>query len=281
MGNGTSDFLHLVDKSLTYAINLNILFHSNFSTMKHSIFIAFGLVIAMTVSCQNNTDQTIDEEGFISLFNGEDISNWKVPKGDNGHWKVLDGVIDYDAESEAPGDKNLWTKKEYQDFIFCVEWRIKETPWKNPRVPIILPSGLHKLDENGEEIKIVVPDSDSGILLRGNDKSQVNIWCWPVGSGEVYGYRMDRSMSAEVRRGVTPKVNADHNIGDWNSYRIQVIDNFLTVDLNGIRIIENAELPGLPESGAIGLQHHGHKRDGEWVSPPALVQFRNIKIKEL
>ena len=39
--------------------------------------------------------------GYVSLFNGRDLSGWKVPEGDNGHWKVVDGVIDYDALSEA------------------------------------------------------------------------------------------------------------------------------------------------------------------------------------
>ena len=82
-----------------------------------------------------------------------------------------------------------------------MDWRIKETPWSNPSVPLILPSGLHKLNEHGEEIQMTVPDSDSGIVLRGQGKAQVNIWCWPVGSGEVYGYRMDKSMPAEVRAG--------------------------------------------------------------------------------
>jgi len=220
-------------------------------------------------------------EGFTTLFNGKDFTNWKVPVGDNGHWKILDGVIDYDAESEAEKDKNLWSEKVYEDFVLFVDWRIKETPWDNPRVPIILPSGLHKLNENGEEITITVPDSDSGILLRGQGKSQVNIWCWPTGSGEVYGYRMDKDMPPAVRAAVTPKVLADKNIGEWNTFKITVQDDFLTVVLNGITVIENAFLPNLPESGAIGLQHHGNKMDGEWVSPPALVQFRNISIKEL
>src|SRR5688572_23057910 len=100
-------------------------------------------------------------EGFTSLFNGKDFTGWKVPKGDNGHWKVLDGVIDYDAQSEAPDDKNLWTEKEYGDFVFRVDWRIKETPYLNPRVPIIMPDGTHKLDASGQEIKMTVPDSDS------------------------------------------------------------------------------------------------------------------------
>ena len=218
--------------------------------------------------------------GFKSLFNGSDFTNWKLPDGDNGHWKIKDGVIDYDAESEAQ-DKNLWTDKEYKDFILYVDWRIKETPWKNQNVPLILPSGLHKLDENGKPIAMTLPDSDSGIILRGVGKCQANIWCWPIGSGEVYGYRMDEKMPPEVRRGVTPKVNADKNIGEWNTFKITMKSNRMTVDLNGINIIENALLPELREKGRIALQHHGSKKDGEWVSPPSLVQFRRVYIKEL
>jgi hypothetical protein len=55
----------------------------------------------------------------------------------------------------------------------------------------------------------------------------------------------------------------------------------LTVVLNGVTVIENADLPGLQLRGPIGLQHHGSMKDGKWTSPPALVQFRNIEIKEL
>lgn len=248
--------------------------------MKNKLFL-FSLFLFITMNSFSQSNLKGIPEGFESLFNTKDLTNWKVPAGDNGHWIVLDAVIDYDAESEAVGDKNLWTEKSYKDFVLYIDWRIKETPWENPRVPIILPSGLHKKNKEGKNILTKVPDSDSGILLRGNDKSQCNIWCWPIGSGEVYGYRMDKSMPAEVRKGVTPKMKADNNIGEWNTFIITLVDNMLTVNLNGHNVIEKAELPGLPESGAIGLQHHGAKRDGEWVSPPALVQFRNIYIKEI
>ncbi len=66
--------------------------------------------------------------GFVSLFNGRDFTGWRVPEGDGGHWKVVDGVIDYDAQSQAPKEKDLWTTGEYKDFVLRVEWRIKETP---------------------------------------------------------------------------------------------------------------------------------------------------------
>jgi hypothetical protein len=219
-------------------------------------------------------------EGFVSLFNGTDFTHWKVPEGDNGHWRIVDGVIDYDASSEATGDKNLWSAKEYGDFTLLVDWRIKETPYNNPKVPIIKPDGTHKKDAQGNEIRMSLPDSDSGIFLRGQGKSQINIWCWPIGSGEVYGYRMDKSMPSEVRAGVTPRINADKDIGEWNTFEIAMKADRLWVKLNDQQVIESAQLPGIPARGPIALQHHGGKRNGEWTSPPALVQFRNISIRE-
>src|SRR4051794_38872242 len=76
--------------------------------------------------------------GFVSLFNGRDLAGWKAPEGDNGHWKVLNGVIDYDARSEAPTDKNLWSEKEYKDFVLKIDWCIKETTGLYP-IPTVLP----------------------------------------------------------------------------------------------------------------------------------------------
>jgi len=66
-----------------------------------------------------------------------------------------------------------------------------------------------------------------------------------------------------------------------NTFKITMKGDRLTVELNGIIVIENALLPGIAEKGPIGLQHHGDKKNGDWVSPPSLVQFRNIYIKEL
>ena len=242
-----------------------------------SICSASCLVLTLSLFAQEEKAPA----GFVSLFNGKDLTNWKVPAGDNGHWKIVNNVIDYDAESEAKEDKSLWTEKTYKDFELYVDWRIKETPWSNPRVPLILPSGLHKLNEKGEQITTTVPDSDSGILLRGVGKCQANIWCWPIGSGEVYGYRMDDKMPAEVRRGVTPTINADKNIGEWNTFKITMKGDRMTVELNGIVVIKDALLPGIPDRGPIGLQHHGSKENGVWVGPPSLVQFRRIFIKEI
>jgi hypothetical protein len=80
---------------------------------------------------------------------------------------------------------------------------------------------------------------------------------------------------------VTPRTQADKPVGQWNRFEITLRGDRLTVVLNGITVIENAQLPGIPESGPIALQHHGHKVGGVWASSPSFVQFKNIYIREL
>lgn len=219
--------------------------------------------------------------GFTALFNGKDLSGWTVPAGDNGHWKVVDGAIDYDAESEAPGDKTLWGTKEYTDFVLHVDWRIKATPYINPGVPYILPDGTHARDVQGKELKLALPDSDSGVFIRGDGRFQVNIWCWPIGSGEMYGLRMDPQTSPELRAAVTPRTQADKPVGEWNHYEITVKGKTVKVVLNGKTVLPGATIPDLPDRGRIAFQHHGGKANGQWNSPPSLLQFKNVYIREL
>ncbi|MFO0967365.1 MAG: DUF1080 domain-containing protein [Gemmataceae bacterium] len=222
-------------------------------------------------------------KGFTPLFNGKDLSGWKVPKGDNGHWQVKEGVIDYDAKSEAKGDKSLWTDKAYKNFVLRVDWRLKTDPGLKHGVPIILPDGSTKKGPDGKEEKVEIDDVDSGIYLRGQPNAQVNIWLWPVGSGEVWGYRTNPKMPKEVRAAVTPKKKADKARGEWNTFEITMKGDRLSVKLNGEEVIDNAQLPGVAEEGPIALQHHGafNPKTKAWTSPPALVQFRNIYIREL
>ena len=119
-------------------------------------------------------------------------------------------------------------------------------------------------------MQMVEEAGDSGIYLRGSSKSQVNIWCWPIGSGEVYGFRTDASMSTEVRAGVTPSENADAPIGQWSRFHITMVGDRLTVVLYGKTVISGAQLPNVDARGKIALQSHG--------SP---LEFANLFIREL
>lgn len=218
-------------------------------------------------------------EGFVSLFNGKDLDGWTTRQPNNDEWSVVNGVIDCDPRDDTPADHDLWSTKEYGDFDLRLDWRIKESPFVNRKARIILPDGTFKKDDSGNVIAVTAPNTDSGVFLRGQHKSQVNIWCWPVGSGEVWGYRTDPAFSAKVHAGVTPMVKADKPVGEWNTFHIVMQGDRLTVTLNEKLVIDDAELPGIPRTGPIALQLHSERKDGEWGA--SLVQFRNIRIKEL
>jgi hypothetical protein len=208
-------------------------------------------------------------QGFHSLYTGIDLSGWKVAPGHKSHWKPVDWILEYDGQSEAE-DKSLWSEREYRNFVLICDWRF-HGPVQKIKRPVVLPNGDSALNVDGTPKEMEVADAgDSGIYLRGNSKSQVNIWCWPVGSGEVYGYRTDKSQPAEVRAGVTPRVRADKPVGEWNRFEITMNGDRLSVLLNGQLVLENAHLPGIPAQGPIALQHH---------SGP--IQFANIFIREI
>jgi hypothetical protein len=215
-------------------------------------------------------EEVADQDiGFRPLYTGVDLSGWREDPGHKSHWQPKDWILAYDGRSEA-ADKTLWTAAQYANFELICDWRWVNKPDKAAR-PVLLPSGEEAKDADGKTRTEEVPDAgDSGIYLRGNIKSQVNIWCWPAGSGEVYGYRTDPNMPPEVRAAVTPKMKADKAIGQWNRFRITMNGDRLTVRLNGQTVIENAQLPGVPATGSIGLQDHG-----------APIEFANIFVRQL
>ncbi len=210
-----------------------------------------------------------DLKGFKAVYNEKDLQGFIYSTGDIGHWLPKGRVLHYDGKSVAK-DKNLWTEKEFADFELFCDWRWAGPAHGKKDRPVLLASGDTKKDANGKPVTVRIDEFDSGIYLRGSSKSQVNIWNWPCGSGEVYGYRTDRGQPAAVRAGVTPSAKADKPIGEWNRFHITLKGDRLTVVLNDQEVISKAQLPGMKKSGRLAFQHHG--------SP---VEFANIYIKEL
>lgn len=245
------------------------------------IILLIALFLFSGVLCLAQQKNRFEKEGYTCLFNGMDLSGWKIPEGDNGHWSVIDGVIDYDARSEAKGDKNLWTEQEFGDFVLHVEWRFKGYGDHLFPLPTILPNGEYWRDENGKIIEPPGPNSDSGILLK--NAGQANLWCWSVGSGELWSVRNDQSLPAEVRAAAVPRENADRPVGQWNAFDITVMGDRITIVNNGITVIDHAMVPGLDKRGPIGFQHHGgvNGKTGKLQGASSLVQFRNVWIREL
>lgn len=202
----------------------------------------------------------VKKAGFSPIFDGKSLGGWKHNEATAINWAAINGILKHNGK---PGETtHLWSEKSYKDFTLVFDWR-----WsgRGPEMnrPLVQPDGSQKGSERIEEF-------DSGILLRGAMKSQVNLWNWNVGSGEVYGYRIDNKMPAEVKAAVTPSKKADKPIGEWNRMMITLQGDKLSVQLNGEQVILNATLPEISPEGPIGLQHHG-----------SAIDFANLWIKEL
>ncbi len=248
--------------------------------LQHNCFL-IAVIGLMTFSVSICAEE-VPKEGWHSLFNGEDLTGWRVSDAAAQSWSVVEGVIDCDPRTRIGGERDIWTEDSYGDFILYIEWRITDAPTLEA-LPLIGPDGNPMRDEDGNVKTVTQPNADSGIYLRGLSKAQVNIWNWPVGSGEVWGYRTDGSMSPEVRAGVTPKTRADNPVGQWNTFVISMIGDRLSVILNGQLVINHAQLPGVAESGPLALQYHGGYdfENERYHNASSLVQFRNIYIKPL
>jgi hypothetical protein len=202
----------------------------------------------------------LQDDGFVPLFNGKDLTGWKADDEARKHWTVKDGVLDYDGKN-----KDLWTEGAYGDVVLRLAWR-----WSGPATAVDHPV----FDADGNEIKgrteRMMDAGDSGVFLRGYRKAQANLFCYPCGSGEVWEYRTDPRMPADVRKACMPRKRADKPPGEWNRMEITLKGDRMTVVVNGEEVITQARLPGIPARGPIGLQHeHG------------TVQFKDLAVKVL
>jgi HEAT repeat protein len=195
-------------------------------------------------------------EGFVALFNGKDLKGWKGLVADPPTRAKMTAEQLARAQAEADSSMrlhwsvqdgvlvfdgkgaNLCTAKDYGDFEMLVDWKIEK-------------------------------HGDSGIYLRGSP--QVQIWDpaqWPEGSGGLYNNQKGPSK---------PLRKADHPIGEWNTFRIRMVGDRVTVYLNDVLVVDSVTLENYWErekpiypTGAIELQSHS--------SP---LYFRNIFIREI
>jgi hypothetical protein len=210
-------------------------------------------------------DVAMDGRGLEPMFDGRTLAGWREEKGKEGHWKVEGGIVRYDGKGDT-----LWSTVDHEAFELVCDWRwTKEHQGKMMR-PAFDAEGNEAKNADGSVRMVEVEERDSGIYLRGSSKAQVNIWTWPVGSGEVWGYRTDTNMSPAIRKACTPRLPADRPVGEWNRFVIRMQGDRLNVWLNGQHVILNAHLPGVPARGPIALQSHG-----------CPIEFQNVFVRKL
>ena len=226
----------------------------------------YALVLAGWLAVSGVGILAAQEEGFTPLFNGKDLTGWVYGRrGDAENrtgkgYQVEDGVLFTTREDGG----NLFTEKEYADFILRFEFKLTENA--NNGIGIRAPlSG--DAAYAGMEIQVL---HDSGSQYTDLRPAQYH--------GSVY-------QMFPAKRGFQKPV------GEWNSEEITVKGRQITVTLNGVTIVD-ANLDdvkdeallakhrdlGRPEGsrgiantkGHIGLLGHGTR-----------VEFRNIRIREL
>jgi Domain of Unknown Function (DUF1080) len=193
-----------------------------------------------------------DENGFVTLFDGKSLSGWKLVRGHGPGYVVKEGVL----VCPADGGGNLFTEKEYSNFVFRFEF--KTEPGGNNGVGIRAPLEGDAAYQ-GMEIQIL---DDGHERYKGKIKSEQH-------HGSIYDV-------IPARTGFLKPA------GEWNEEEIMANGSRIRVTLNGAIILdadldivrEDATLkkhPGLKnKSGRIGFLGHG-----------SLVEFRNIRIKVL
>lgn len=232
----------------------------------HGDHVAFRNIRIGELPPKANADG-VKTAGFNQIFDGQTLSGWKPEKDGDTSWTALNGLIKHDGT--APNAGPLWTEKPYGDFTLVFDWRWSRHGPLTKR-PVISPDGSEKKTADGQPEMLEVEELDSGICFRGGVNNQISLWTGPVGSGDVFHYRTNASLSPEIRAGVTPLMKADKPLGEWNRTMVTLKGDRLTVVLNGQKVIANALLPNLPAKGKLALQHHGSS-----------IDFANFWIKEL
>jgi hypothetical protein len=183
--------------------------------MRQLVVIAASLVLSVFAL------MAADDEGLEPIFNGKDLTGWKVPNP-NPLWSVKDGVLVGNQE-DAKGKGNvLETEKSYGDVIVETECRWSE-------------------------------GADSGIFLRAGQRWQCQI-------GVSRSLRVDMTCSLYLpkvayKAATAKNVDKFLKVNDWNKIKIEARGPKFKVWLNGELVLEY-ESADFNDPGPIGLQIH-------------------------
>ena len=206
------------------------------------------------------------EPGFTSLFNGKDLTGWVYGRrGDAENksgkgYQVENGVI-YSTKDDGG---NLYTKKEYSDFVLRFDVRLTENANNGIGIRAPLEGDSAYV---GMEIQVL---DDSGSQYTNLRPYQYH--------GSIYGM-------------VGPKRGFQKPVGEWNSEEITAKGRQITVKLNGTTIVD-ASLDDVKDEEMLKAHRDLSKPEGSrgiantkghigFLGHGARVEFRNIRIKEL
>ena len=225
--------------------------------------VLIALMIPMATTIETSQPQ---ERGFTALFNGKDLTGWIYGRRKTGEnktgkgYQVENGVLFTTKEDGG----NLYTEKEYSDFVFRFEFRLTENA--NNGIGIRAPL---EGDAAYVAMEIQVLD-DSGSQYTNLKPAQYH--------GSVY-------QMFPAKRGFQKPV------GEWNSEEITAKGRQITVKLNGTTIVD-ANLDDVKDEAVLAKHRDLTKPEGSrgiantkghigLLGHGTRVEFRNLRIREL
>jgi hypothetical protein len=225
----------------------------------------FAAVVSFAVSFAHADD----EEGFVSIFNGQDLAGWK---GDKEFWSVQDGAI-----TAKTGPDSKLTRERYNTFLIWEGGQPADFELRAKYKIVGGNSGIQYRSRVLDDAKFIVSgyqaDIDSGTRYSGmNYEEKARAFLAQRGEKVTIG--------ADGQKEATPIGDKDElqtkiKNEDWNDYRIVAKGNHLQHYINGVlmsEVIDNQK-DKAAASGVIALQVH--------QGPPMTVQFKELRIKEL
>ncbi len=209
-----------------------------------------GAAVALLTLATVSAEDKPSEEGFYPLFDGKSLNGWQ---GGTDGYEVKDGVL----ICKPKGSGNLYTDKEYSNFVFRFEFKL--TPGANNGIGIRTPMQGDPAFV-GMEIQIL----DDGHANYKNIKDY-------QAHGSVYGV-------IPAKRGHLKPT------GEWNSEEITVDGTKVKVVLNGETIVDGDIAEARDKGTMDGREHPGLARDKGYIAfcgHGANLEFRNIRVKEL
>ena len=208
-----------------------------------------------------------DAEGFVSLFNGKDLTGWK---GDTRFWSVRDGAIVGESTKDNPLGHNtflVWQGGEVRDFELRVTCRIKgNNSGIQYRSRVV---DRDRFEVHGYQADFGAGESHNGKLYDEGGRAALaqpgqKVVVQADGTIEVVGALGD---VAEIKKGIPE--------GKWVEYTIIARGNHLVHKLDGQTMIDatDEQVDERDLAGVLALQIHG----GE----PMKVEFKNIRLKTL
>jgi hypothetical protein len=220
----------------------------------HGTYVAYRDIYIRELPQSNKFELSEEEkkEGYEVLFDGEHLDKWVGNKTD---YVIEDGVIVIYPDRGGKG--NLFTEKEYGDFVFRFEFKL--TPGANNGLGIRAPL-LGDAAYAGMELQILDNTAD---IYKNLEQYQYH--------GSLYGI-------AAAKKGFL------NPVGEWNYQEVRVKGDVIQVILNGTEIL-NVNIAAAKQQGTLDKREHSglHRDKGHigFLGHGDVVYFRNIRVKDL